>query len=212
MVRNPMESPPGSNTPGGPELLKAKQGLTGSLQCLCITRPEIATPLKLLAQAKPSQPAVQGPKRTIRYLRTPRCMLFRSRRREYGSALVLAAWTDSDWAGPPSRAPNPGVSIAFAGNPILFKSQAQHGICTSLAEAEAMAAREGSNHETRLKNLAPSLMPQFRPITSKHLGLQVPLPLLAGNQGELQYGSPRESAYGTWVFETGMFRTLSFKV
>lgn len=112
------------------------RAIVGSLQYLCLTRPDIAFAVNRLSQFmhSPTTLHLEAAKRVLRYLAgTPHKGLFFAR----NTPLTLHAYSDSDWAGDHDDYTSTGAYIVYLGKqPISWSSRKMKGVARSSTEAE----------------------------------------------------------------------------
>jgi len=119
------------------------RSLTGALQYLTFTRPDISYAVQqvYLHMHAPRDPHLSAVKRILRYLRGTMHygLLLRP-----SSPSELVVYTDADWAGcPDTRKSTSGYAIFLGGNLISWSSERQTTVSRSSAEAEYRAVANG---------------------------------------------------------------------
>lgn len=112
------------------------RAIVGSLQYLCLTRPDIAFAVNRLSQFMHCLTTLhlEAAKRVLRYLvGTANKGLFFSR----NTPLTLHAYSDADWAGDQDDYTSTGAYIVYLGKqPISWSSKKMKGVARSSTEAE----------------------------------------------------------------------------
>lgn len=128
---------------------------TGRLQFLTgQTRPDISFPTNYLSRFNsfPSQAAWRALKRVIRYLKGTKSLgiLYRAT----NTPTVLAAYSDSDWAGAdPGFKSTAGYVIYLHGSPVSWRAHRQVSISKSTTEAEYYSASEAASELVWIRDL-----------------------------------------------------------
>lgn len=122
---------------GGSELDSTRyRKLIGSLQYLCLTRPNIAYSVNRLAQFmhRPTEVHWSALKRLVRYLKGTVAHGLHLRR---SSSLSLRAFCDADWAGNPDDRTSTGAYLVYLGDSLVsWKIYKQRAVARSSTEAE----------------------------------------------------------------------------
>ena len=181
-----------------PKPHKAKLELQGSLQYAVVTKPDILAPLKLVSKSKACEQNVQALKRIVRYLRcSKRGLLFNPLPNVHelgpGMQIVLAAWSDADWAGMRNPLSATGNIVNLNGNPIMMRSLTQRSIASSVSESEIYGMSEAAKSGLRFRHLLEELIPAlFGQVIPKPRLIQ-PIPMFADNQGSIKFTTSTNS-------------------
>jgi hypothetical protein len=137
------------------------RSLTGALQYLTITRPEISYAVQqaCLYMHDPRVPHFNHVKRILRYLKGT---LDHSLHINHSSPTSLTAYSDADWAGcPDTRRSTSGYCVFLGNNLISWSSKRQLTVSRSSAEAEYRAVAHAVAETVWLRQLLVEL---HRPI------------------------------------------------
>jgi hypothetical protein len=141
----------------------AYKSLTGALQYLTFTRPDITYAVQqiCLHMHDPRESHLTALKRLLRYLRGTidyGLLLHRS------SSADLVVYTDADWVGcPDTRRSTSGYAVFLGGNLVSWLSKRQPMVSRSSAEAEYRAVANGVAKASWLRQLLTELhAPPFR--------------------------------------------------
>lgn len=129
----------------------------GSLQYLCLTRPDIAFVVNRLSQYmhQPRTLHWEAVKRVLRYLiGTANKGIFFSAT----SPLTLHAYSDADWAGNSDDDSSTGAYIVYLGKqPVSWSSKKQNGVARSSTKAEYRALTAAASEVKWLTSLMSNL-------------------------------------------------------
>jgi hypothetical protein len=133
------------------------RSLTGALQYLTFTRPDIAYAVQqiCLHMHDPREPHLTAMKRTLRYLRGTLSygLLLR-----HSASSKLTVYTDADWVGcPDTRWSTSGYAVFLGNNLISWSLKRQNVISHSSAEAEYRAVANGVAEACWLRQLLQEL-------------------------------------------------------
>ena len=131
--------------------------IIGSLQYLCLTRPDINFAVNKLSQFmhKPTQIHFTALKRVLRYLKGT---LFHGLLIKKDSPSQLLVYTDSDWAGNmDDRTSTSAYLIYLGGTPISWSSKKQKTIARSSTEAEYRAIAAATSELTWIQSILQEL-------------------------------------------------------
>jgi len=119
------------------------RSLTGALQYLTFTRPDIAYAVQqvCLHMHDPREPHLSAVKRILRYLQGT---LSHGLHLQPSTPSELVVYTDADWAGcPDTRRSTSGYAVFLGANLVSWSSKRQNTVSRSSAEAEYRAVANG---------------------------------------------------------------------
>jgi hypothetical protein len=135
----------------------AYRSLTGALQYLTFSRPDIAYAVQqvCLHMHTPRKPHLTALKRILRYLRgtLDYSMLLRS-----SPTLELVVYADADWAGcPETRRSTSGYAVFLGANLVFWTAKRQPVVSRSSAEAEYRTVAKGVAEASWMRQLLHEL-------------------------------------------------------
>ena len=133
------------------------RSLTGALQYLTFTRPDIAYAVQqvCLHMHDPREPHLVAVKRILRYLQGT---VSHGLHLQPSTPSELVVYTDADWAGcPDTRCSTSGYAVFLGTNLISWSSKRQNTVSRSSAEAEYRAVANGVAETCWLRQLLQEL-------------------------------------------------------
>ena len=133
------------------------RSLTGALQYLTFTRPDIAYAVQqvCLHMHDPREPHLSAVKRILRYLQGT---LSHGLHLQPSTPSELVVYTDADWAGcPDTRRSTSGYAVFLGANLVSWSSKRQNTVSRSSAEAEYRAVANGVAETCWLRQLLQEL-------------------------------------------------------
>ena len=133
------------------------RSLTGALQYLTFTRPDIAYVVQqvCLHIHDPREPHLSAVKRILRYLQGT---LSHGLHLQPSTPSELVVYTDADWAGcPDTRRSTSGYAVFLGANLVSWSSKRQNTVSRSSAEAEYRAVVNGVAETCWLRQLLQEL-------------------------------------------------------
>lgn len=144
-----------SITDGGSETDSSNnRKLIGSLQYLCLIRPDTAYNVNNLVQFMhiPTNVHWSTLKRLVRYLKGS--VLYGIHLRLSSSPMTLRGYYDADWAGNPNDRTSTGAYLVFLGDSLIsWKSYKQRAVACSSTEAEYKVVASAASEITWVQSL-----------------------------------------------------------
>jgi hypothetical protein len=159
-VSTPVDTQAKVSATSGPPVANLTQfrSLTGALQYLTFTRPDIAYAVQqiCLHMHDPREPHLAAMKRVLRYLRGS--LDFSLHLQRSASSSKLMVYTDADWAGcPDTRRSSSGYAVFLDDNLVSWSSKRQNIVSRSSAEDEYRAVVNGVAEACWLRQLLQEL-------------------------------------------------------